>query len=79
MAHAPARIRADEIAVLIGRFAPFNRRHEQALRAALSIWRQVVVVITSAFQSPSPKNPFTWQQRADMIRLCLDDEEKERV
>jgi bifunctional NMN adenylyltransferase/nudix hydrolase len=65
--------------VLIGRFAPFNRRHEDGLRAVLSNWRQVVVVITSAFQPPSPKNPFSWQQRAEMIRLCLNDDETARV
>lgn len=75
----PARIRADEIAVLIGHFAPVDRRHAEALRIALANWRQVVVVITSAFQAPSPRNPFTWQQRADMIRLCLASEENERL
>lgn len=74
-----ARIRANEIAVLIGRFAPVDRRHEQALRSALAAWRQVVVVIVAAFQAPSPRNPFTWQQRADMIRLCLSDEENRRL
>ena len=78
-ARAYARIRADEIAVLIGRFTPVDRRHEQALRSALAGWRQVVVVIVAAFQAPSPRNPFTWQQRADMIRLCLTEEENERL
>jgi bifunctional NMN adenylyltransferase/nudix hydrolase len=73
------RIRTDDIAVLIGRFAPFQHRHEEALRAALANWQRVVVVITSAFQAPSPKNPFSWEQRADMIRLCLSDEECRRV
>ncbi len=78
-ARPAVRIRANEIAVLIGRFAPVDRRHEQALRSALAAWRQVVVVIVSAFQAPSPRNPFSWQQRADMIRLCLTDEENERL
>ena len=75
-APAPA---AGETAILVGRFAPFDRRHEAALRSALSAWHLVVVVITSAFQAPSPKNPFSWQQRADMIGVCLGEEDMARV
>ncbi|MBA3479527.1 MAG: NUDIX domain-containing protein, partial [Lautropia sp.] len=71
--------RGDEVAVLVGQFAPFHRAHLQVLRAALSSYRLNVVVLGSAFQAPSPKNPFTWQQRADMIGLCLTEEEKLRV
>jgi bifunctional NMN adenylyltransferase/nudix hydrolase len=71
--------RADEIAVLIGRFAPFNAAHLDALREALAAYRLVVIVLGSAFQPPSPRNPFTWQQRADMIALCLTADEQARV
>jgi bifunctional NMN adenylyltransferase/nudix hydrolase len=71
--------RADEVAVLVGRFAPFNAAHLDALHEALASYRLVVVVIGSAYQPASPRNPFTWQQRADMIGLCLTEEEQARV
>ena len=71
--------RADEVAVLIGRFAPFQNAHLEALRVALGSYRLVMLVIGSAFQSATPKNPFTWQQRTDMICLCLTDDERSRV
>ena len=78
-ASAPVPARADEVAVLIGRFAPLQIAHLEALRAALGSYRLVVLVIGSAFQSATPKNPFNWQQRADMISLCLTDDERARL
>jgi bifunctional NMN adenylyltransferase/nudix hydrolase len=39
----------------------------------------VVVVIGSAFQARSPKNPFSWQERAEMIRLALPEADRQRV
>jgi bifunctional NMN adenylyltransferase/nudix hydrolase len=76
---SPIPARADDVAILIGRFAPCSRSHLDVLRAALSAYRLLIVVIGSAFQAPSPRNPFTWQQRADMIGLCLADDEQTRV
>ncbi|VTU36873.1 Bifunctional NMN adenylyltransferase/Nudix hydrolase [Variovorax sp. PBL-H6] len=66
-------------AVLIGRFQPFHIAHYTLLRKALDAARCVVVVIGSAFQARSPKNPFTWQERAEMIRLALAEAERARV
>lgn len=68
-----------DVGVLIGRFEPFHSGHLALLSAALQIGRTVVVVIGSAFQAPTPKNPFTWQQRADMMRLCLAPADLARV
>jgi len=77
MIHRPSPAHA--LAVLIGRFQPFHNAHLALLRKALEAAPRVVVVIGSAFQARSPKNPFTWQERADMIRLALDAAERERV
>ena len=77
MIHRPSPAHA--LAVLIGRFQPFHNAHLALLRKALEAAPRVVVVIGSAFQARSPKNPFTWQERADMIRLALDEAERERV
>ncbi|MGC4062769.1 MAG: bifunctional nicotinamide-nucleotide adenylyltransferase/Nudix hydroxylase [Aquabacterium sp.] len=68
-----------DLAVLIGRFQPFHNGHAALLQQALDTARRVVVVIGSAFQARTPKNPFTWQERADMIHLTLSGTDKARV
>ncbi|KKI14842.1 cytidyltransferase [Comamonas thiooxydans] len=66
-------------AVLIGRFQPLHNGHMALLHAALKRARQVVVVLGSAWQAPNPKNPFSWQERAQMLRNALSKEDAERV
>ena len=66
-------------AVLIGRFQPLHNGHMALLRAALERARQVVVVLGSAMQAPTPKNPFSWQERAQMLRAALTREDAERI
>ncbi|VTU40541.1 Bifunctional NMN adenylyltransferase/Nudix hydrolase [Variovorax sp. PBS-H4] len=66
-------------AVLIGRFQPFHNAHYALLRKAMDAAPHVVVVIGSAFQARSPKNPFTWQERAEMIRMALAEADRARV
>lgn len=68
-----------DVAVLIGRFQPFHLGHQSLLRQALSAADHVVLVIGSAFQARTPKNPFTWQERADMIGLALSESERQRL
>jgi bifunctional NMN adenylyltransferase/nudix hydrolase len=68
-----------DIAVLVGRFQPFHDAHLALLERALQIAPRVVVVVGSAFQARTPKNPFTWTERAEMIRLALPETDRERV
>jgi bifunctional NMN adenylyltransferase/nudix hydrolase len=68
-----------EIAVYIGRFQPFHAGHAALLQRALEIAPQCVVVIGSAFQARTPKNPFTWEERAEMIRLSLAPADRSRL
>lgn len=75
---APADARAD-VAVLVGRFQPVHDAHLALLRRALAIAPRCIVVIGSAFQARTPKNPFTWTERAQMIALALPEAERERV
>lgn len=66
-------------AVYIGRFQPFHCGHAALLQEALKIAPQCIVVLGSAFQARSPRNPFTWQERAEMIRQSLSESQRERV
>lgn len=68
-----------DIAVYIGRFQPWYHGHQALLQQALDAAEQVVVVIGSARQARTPKNPFTWAERAEMIRLALPAADRARV
>ena len=68
-----------DLAVYVGRFQPFHLGHLALLKHALSMAPRVVIVIGSAHQARSPKNPFTWRERAEMIKLALNDAERARV
>lgn len=54
--------------VFIGRFQPLHIGHEAVIRKALSMAKEVVIVVGSAFQSRDIRNPFTFKERADIIR-----------
>ncbi|MDR1853619.1 MAG: bifunctional nicotinamide-nucleotide adenylyltransferase/Nudix hydroxylase [Azoarcus sp.] len=66
-------------AVLIGRFQPFHDGHAALLHAALAQAERAVVVLGSAFRARNARNPFTWQERAEMIAASLTPEEARRV
>jgi bifunctional NMN adenylyltransferase/nudix hydrolase len=66
-------------AVLIGRFQPLHNGHMALLQAALARSDQVVVVLGSAWQAPNPKNPFSWQERAQMLREALPPADAARL
>lgn len=68
-----------DVAVCIGRFQLFHNGQLALLRLALASAPQCVVVLGSAHQARTPRNPFTWQERAEMIRLALSEEERARV
>ena len=68
-----------DLAVFIGRFQPFHNGHLALLQHALSEAHRCIVVIGSAFHARSPRHPFSWQQRADMIRSTLNATDRERV
>lgn len=68
---APTRFQA---AVLIGRFQFFHDGHQALLERALASAPTVVVVLGAAFAARSTKNPFTWRERASMVRLAAGDQ-----
>jgi bifunctional NMN adenylyltransferase/nudix hydrolase len=68
-----------DLAVYIGRFQPFHNGHLALLKQALNTAAHVIVVIGSAHQARTPKNPFTWSERCEMIKLALTDAERSRI
>lgn len=67
------------LAVYIGRFQPPHLAHIAALRYGLSIADNVQVILGNHNSPRTVKNPWTLDERMDMIRLCLTEEENARV
>ena len=68
-----------DTALYIGRFEPVHTGHLALLQRALASARQVIVVVGSAWQARSPKNPFTWQEREAMLHAALPKAIRSRV
>jgi bifunctional NMN adenylyltransferase/nudix hydrolase len=62
---SPAK-RADH-AIVIGRFQPLHKGHEHLIQKALEFADHVTVLIGSAGEARTPKNPWTYEERANMI------------
>ncbi|MDH4448339.1 MAG: bifunctional nicotinamide-nucleotide adenylyltransferase/Nudix hydroxylase [Acidovorax sp.] len=68
-----------DTAIYIGRFQPVHSGHVALLQRALASAAQVIVVVGSAWQARSPKNPFTWQEREAMLRAALPGADSMRL
>lgn len=68
-----------DTALLIGRFEPVHSGHLALLHEALRQAPQVIIVVGSAWQARSPKNPFTWQEREAMLLGALPEADCGRV
>jgi bifunctional NMN adenylyltransferase/nudix hydrolase len=54
--------------VLIGRFQPFHNAHLEIVKRATALCNKLVIVVGSARQPRTYKNPFTFEERSQMIR-----------
>ena len=68
-----------EYSIFIGRFQPFHLAHLALVREALQQAETAIVVIGSYKRSPSPKHPFSGEEREAMMRVALTPEENARV
>jgi len=68
-----------DTAIYIGRFQPVHSGHVALVQRALASAAQVIVLVGSAWQARSPKNPFTWQEREAMLRAALPAADSARV
>ncbi|MFN9470859.1 bifunctional nicotinamide-nucleotide adenylyltransferase/Nudix hydroxylase [Acidovorax sp.] len=68
-----------DTAIYIGRFEPVHQGHMALLQRALDSARHVIVVMGSAWQARSPKNPFTAAEREQMLRAALPEADRARL
>ena len=64
---------------LIGRFQPFHLGHLEAVNFALSKVDQLYIGIGSSNKSNESRNPFTADERNQMIKSSLDETIMQRV
>jgi bifunctional NMN adenylyltransferase/nudix hydrolase len=57
--------------VFVGRFQPFHNGHKAIIDAALQRAKEVIVVVGSSFAARSIRNPFTFQERKEMIKAVF--------
>lgn len=65
--------------LLIGRFQPFHLGHLEALRFALCMADRLWVGIGSSNKPVGYANPFTADERRDMIMSSVDDKTQRRI
>lgn len=65
--------------LLIGRFQPFHLGHVKALQFALSKVDKLWVGLGSSNKPVEKNNPFTAEQRKEMILSSIDDSMKEKI
>jgi nicotinamide-nucleotide adenylyltransferase len=65
--------------LVVGRFQPFHKGHLAVVREALRKCDDVIVVIGSAEESHTDRNPFTAGERYQMLLSSLTPEERARV
>ena len=65
--------------VFIGRFQPFHLGHKRVVTDALQQAEHLLILIGSSFQPRTIKNPFTYEERQQMILASLDPQDIARV
>lgn len=62
-----------DLTVFIGRFSPFHNGHAEVLKRAFDSSKAILILVGSSGQARTTKNPFTYQEREDMIRAFVND------
>lgn len=65
--------------VFIGRFQPFHLGHLATIHAGLARAGTVIVLLGSATQPRTTRNPWNEAEREQMLRACLSPEDNRRV
>lgn len=63
-----------DLAVVIGRFQPIHRGHVDLLKMAAGLADKTLILVGSSNAPRSPRNPWSFKERREMIELTLDHE-----
>lgn len=62
-----------ELGVIVGRFQSLHAGHEEMIRKALALCQQVCVLVGSAQECGTAKNPFSYELREQMLRCVFGE------
>lgn len=65
-----------DLLVFVGRFQPFHNEHKRIIDIALQKSKNVLILVGSAGKARTIRNPFTFEERGDMIRGSFDASER---
>jgi bifunctional NMN adenylyltransferase/nudix hydrolase len=65
--------------VFIGRMQPPHKSHIKAIKQALSLADQVIIIFGSHRAARNIKNPFTAKEREEMVKCCFDKDDVSRI
>ena len=65
--------------IFIGRFQPFHLGHESVIRKALELSDKVIVLVGSAYQPRTVRNPWDFNERETFMRSVFSEEENRRI
>ena len=68
-----------KIGVFIGRLQPLHNAHLAVIQLALSEVDHLIIVLGSACQAKTIKNPWTTDEREAMIRACFPCGDNDRI
>lgn len=74
-----SEVKEKSYCVFIGRFQPVHNAHVKTIENALAITDEVCIIVGSHRQTPTVKNPWTFEMRETMIRSCFTLKENERI
>lgn len=60
-------LKSNILTIYIGRFSPFHNGHAEVLKRAQTRSSNVLVLLGSINQAPDPKNPWSYEERAEII------------
>lgn len=65
--------------VFIGRFQPFHLGHQRVVNQALEQTDKLIILIGSAYRPRCTRNPWSFDEREQMIRSTLSEQANKRV
>ena len=68
-----------EYAVVIGRFQPYHRAHQEIVKVALSLAEKLIIIIGSHKRAPDPRNPLSSAEREELILSTIEQEDIGRI
>ena len=57
--------------VFVGRFSPFHNGHKAVVDEAIKQAKEVIIVVGSSFAARNIRNPFTFEERRQMIKAVF--------